>query len=211
MGDRDHLTTNGLQWLYVGLALRNTGWLGMSSLLPVFFVAEVGASTVAMGALLALSPVVEIGGMYAFGRVADAVGRKPLVTGGLAGHVVVALLLAGATVPASALVSQLVGAAGMLVKGVAFSALVAGTVAFIGDVTPVDRESELMGLRSTAKGLGGVVGPILVGSIATVASYEAAFVVASGLAAVSAALVRQFLVESHGGVGPTLLSTAGDD
>lgn len=197
IGERDHLTTNGLQWLYVALALRNMSWLGLASLLPIFLIAEVGASEFAMGVLLALAPVVEVAGMYAFGWAADAYGRKPLVTVGIAGHVLVGVVMAASTLPASPLVGQVTAGTAMVLKGIGFSAMVAGTIAFIGDVAPVDRESELMGLRSTAKGMGGVLGPVVIGAIATVASYEAAFVVASGIAVVGTGIVWRLLVESH--------------
>lgn len=197
IGERDHLTTNGLQWLYVALALRNMSWLGLASLLPIFLIAEVGASEFAMGVLLALAPVVEVAGMYAFGWAADAFGRKPLVTVGIAGHVLVGVVMAAATFPASPLVGQVTAGTAMVLKGIGFSAMVAGTIAFIGDVAPVDRESELMGLRSTAKGIGGVLGPVLIGGIATVATYEAAFVVASGIAVVGTGIVWRGLTESH--------------
>ena len=211
VGERDHLTTNGLQWLYVALALRSLSWLGMASLLPIFLIAEVGASEFAMGALLALSPVVEVGGMYAFGWAADAVGRKPLVTAGIAGHVLVGVLMAAATLPASPLVGQVTAGTAMVVKGVGFSAMVAGTVAFIGDVAPVDRESELMGLRSTAKGVGGVLGPVVIGSIATVATYEAAFVVSSLVAVAGTVIVWRLLAESHPDAPLDRTSPVGDD
>lgn len=200
--DRAHLTTNGLQWLYVAVALRNVSWLGMASLLPVFFIANVGASEFTMGVLLALSPVVEIAGMYVFGRIADAVGRKPLITGGLAGHVLVALVLAGSTVPSGSVTGQFVAGTGMVLKGIAYSALIAGTFAFIGDVSPVDRESELMGLRSTAKGVGGMLGPVVIGGVATILSFEVAFVVSSLVAVVSAGIVWRLLAESYSEADP---------
>lgn len=207
--ERAHLTTNGLQWLYVALALRNLSWLGLASLLPIYLIAEVGATEFAMGVLLSISPVIEVGAMYVFGRVADAAGRKPLVVGGVAGHVAAAVLIAAATVPASDLVGQLLAGTGMLVKGLTFSAMVAGTVAFIGDVSPVDRESELMGLRSTAKGVGGMLGPVVVGSAATVFSYELAFAGAAVVAAAAAVLVWWGLTESYqdaslSGLGPVV-------
>jgi sugar phosphate permease len=61
-----------------------------------------------------------------------------------------------------------------------------------------------MGLRSTAKGLGGVVGPTLVGAAATLAGYQAAFAVASTLAFAAAGLAGLALVESRpAGAGVT--------
>jgi MFS family permease len=93
-----------------------------------------------------------------------------------------------------------------------------GAIAFIGDVAdelresaarqsesdgvaPAERESELMGLRSTAKGVGGVLGPPLFGVVATVASYETAFLGGSVLAFAATALVGGRLVESRTDAG----------
>ena len=211
VGERDHLTTNGLQWLYVALALRSMSWLGMASLLPIFLIAEVGASEFAMGLLLALSPVVEVGGMYAFGWAADAIGRKPLIAAGIAGHVLVGTLMAASTLPASSLLGQVTAGTALVVKGVGFSAMVAGTVAFIGDVAPIDRESELMGVRSTAKGVGGVLGPVAIGTIATVATYEAAFVFSSLVAVAGAGIAWRLLAESHPDAPLDRTPSLGDD
>jgi MFS family permease len=91
----------------------------------------------------------------------------------------------------------------MVVLGIAFSAMTTGALAFIGDVAPDYREAELMGLRSTAKGVGGVVGPVLVGGTATLAGYRTAFALASVLAFLAAALVWVALVESRPAGGYT--------
>lgn len=197
IGEREVLMTNGLHWLYVALALRNASWKGLSSLLPVYLILNVGSSEMVMGVILALAPAAEIIGMYTFGRVADSVGRKPIIVGGVGAHAVVGFVVALATTPATLLVGQVVAAIGLLIKGTGYSALVAGSLAFIGDVSPVERESQLMGLRSTARGIGGVLGPMLIGGIATVFSFELSFVVAGGLAVVGMILVGLFTVESY--------------
>ncbi len=197
IGEREVLTRNGLHWLYVALALRNASWKGISSLLPVYLILNVGSSEMVMGVILALAPAAEIIGMYGFGRVADTVGRKPIIVGGVGAHALVGFVVALATTPATVLVGQVVAAVGLLIKGTGYSALVAGSLAFIGDVSPVERESQLMGLRSTARGIGGVVGPMLIGGIATVFSFEVSFVVAGGLAVIGMILVGLFTVESY--------------
>lgn len=197
IGEREVLMTNGLHWLYVALALRNASWKGLSSLLPVYLILNVGSSEMVMGVILALAPAAEIIGMYTFGRVADSVGRKPIIVGGVGAHALVGFVVALATTPSTVLVGQVVAAVGLVIKGTGYSALVAGSLAFIGDVSPVERESQLMGLRSTARGIGGVLGPMLIGGIATVFSFEVSFVVAGGLAVAGMILVGLFTVESY--------------
>lgn len=195
-GSRDHLTTNGLHWLYASLTLRHMTWSGIYSLLPVYFITVAGTSEWEMGLLLALAPGGEIVGMYVFGRLADIFGRKPLITYGLVGHVLMALLLAAASTQAAPL-GMLVAGSGLLLKAAAFSALFVGSVTFIGDVAASDRESELMGVRSSATGLGGVIGPLLVGAAATLYGYRVAFVGASFIVLIGAILSARHLVESR--------------
>jgi len=201
VGDRDHLRTNGLQYLYVALALRNMTQKGMSSIMPVFLIGALGASEPTMGALLAVSPTLRTGAMYALGRVSDRVGRKPLITAGLVGAGLQALLLAVALGLPDVTSRIAVAALAFVVHAVTFSALTTGTIAFIGDVAPVDRESELMGLRTTTRGVGGVVGPLLVGAAADVWGWGVAFGASSVLAFGAAGLVAWRLVESHGSTG----------
>jgi MFS family permease len=223
--DREHLRTNGLRWLYVALALRNMTVLGTMSLAPVFLVTESGVglerfeATVAglpvtgefvMGAVLALNPASQSVFMLVFGRLADGVGRKPLIVAGMAGSGLFALVASAAAVPAILAARVGVALLAWLTIGAAFSAMTTGAIAFIGDVAPLERESELMGLRSTAKGVGGVVGPPIIGGVATVTGIGTALAAASALAFVAAAVAFVGLTESD----PVERSTAavpGDD
>ena len=196
--ERAHLGNHGLKWLYLAVLLRNMTVLGTSSLLPVYLVGEIGVSAFVMGVLLAINPAAQMLFMYVFGRVADIAGRKPLVVYGMAGAGVHALIVTAAVLPSSVFLRAAVVAVSFLVLAAAFSSETTGTYAFIGDVAPKARESELMGLHSTARGLGGVVGPPLIGGLATLVSYEAAFASGSLLAFGATALVARFLVESVG-------------
>ncbi|MFB6174258.1 MAG: MFS transporter [Halobacteriales archaeon] len=195
--EREHLRTNGLGWLYLGIVLRNMTQKGLGSVIPVFLLGSVGVNEFTMGAILAISPAVRTVAMYVLGTVADAVGRKPLIVAGLTGAGLQAVVLAGAPLPGDQVLRIAVASASYVIHAVTFSALTTGAIAFIGDVAPPDRESELMGLRTTTRGIGGVLGPVLVGAIATVAGYSTAFVAASVLAFAGAAVVGVNLVESR--------------
>lgn len=194
--DREHLESHGLKWLYLAVLGRNMTVLGTSSLLPIYLVGEIGVSAFVMGVLLAINPAAQMLFMYLFGRVADVAGRKPLVVYGMGGAGIHALIVTAAVLPSSLFFRAVVVAIAFLVLAAAFSAETTGTYAFIGDVAPAERESELMGLHSTARGLGGVIGPPLIGGLATLFSYEAAFAAGSLLAFGATALVARFLVES---------------
>jgi MFS family permease len=193
-----HLRTNGLQWLYVASFLRSLTVLGMTSLLPVYLVSNVGVSPFVMGVLLAINPAVQIAGMYLMGRLADDIGRKQLIVTGLVGSGFYSFFLGLATLPDSPLFRALVAGVGLFALGTAFSALQTGIIAFIGDVAPVERESELIGLRSTARGLGGMVGPPLFGISAMAVGFETTFIAASSLSWAGAVLVGVRVAESHG-------------
>lgn len=195
--DREHLRTNGLRWLYVALALRNMTVLGVMSLMPVYLTGPVGVSAFLMGAILAINPAGQAVFMVVFGRVADAAGRKPLVVAGMAGSGVFGVLAGLSSVPATAGVRIAVAVVAFLTIAAAFSAMTTGALAFIGDVAPPERESELMGLRSTAKGVGGVLGPPLLGGVATVAGMRTAFLGGSVLALLAALLAALALTETR--------------
>lgn len=219
-GEREHLKTNGLSWLYFALALRNMTVLGVMSLAAPFLLREVGVTEFILGVILAINPVGQTLFMYLFGRVADSWGRKPLITTGMAGSGAFALVAAASTVPEMPLLRKGVAGIAFVLIAASFSALTTGALAFIGDVSPPRHESELMGLRSTAKGVGGVLGPLVVGAIATLVSYEAAFVVGSTFAFVGAAIVLRTLVETYpaeseseetGKRAPGTIGETGDD
>lgn len=194
----DHLRTNGLQWLYVASFLRSLTVLGMTSLLPVYLVSNVGVSPFMMGVLLAINPAVQIAGMYLMGRLADDIGRKQLIIAGLVGSGFYSFLMGFATLPDTLFVRALIAGLGLFALGAAFSALQTGIIAFIGDVAPVERESELIGLRSTARGLGGMVAPPLFGISAMYIGFETTFIAASSLSVAGAALVGFRVAESYG-------------
>jgi MFS family permease len=198
IGDRGHLRQNGLRFLYVALALRNVTVLGVMALMPVYLPVELEFRAAVWGALLASNHAGQVAFMYLFGRAADAVGRVVLVALGMAGSGAFALLAAGADLPPPGPVRLAVAAGAFLLLAASYSALTTGALAFIGDVAPADRESELMGLRSTAKGVGGVVGPALFGAVATVAGYRATFAVGSLLAFAGAVTAALALTETRG-------------
>lgn len=198
--ERGHLAANGLGWLYVALAARNLCVLGVMSLMGPYLIRNVEVSGVMMGSLLAVNHGSQVAFMFLLGIVADRLGRKPLIVGGMVGSAAFAVVAAGMTYP-DGLGRIAVAGGAFLILGFSFSAMTTGAVAFIGDVAPTGRESELLGLRGTAKGLGGVFGPPLVGLAATAYGYETAFAGASVVAFLAVVVVAVGLVESRPDVG----------
>ncbi|MFC7071397.1 MFS transporter [Halobaculum lipolyticum] len=196
-GERDHLRTNGLGYLYLGLSARQATVSGVGALMPVYIVTTLSLPEAWMGAVLAFNPVSQTVLMYYLGGVVDDRGRKPMITLGMAGSAAFGLVAAAAVFVPGGLAAAGVVALGYVALAVAYSAMWTGSVAFVGDVAPENRESELMGLASTFRSVGGVVGPLGVGAVATVAGYPAAFAAASVLALGAAGLVSLRVTESR--------------
>jgi len=190
-GDRAHLTENGLHWVYVAVGCQSLTFFGILSLAPVYLTGPVGVSEFVMGAFLALNPASRTLGMYVFGRAVDAVGRTPVLAGGLLATAGFAVALAVATVPAALPGRMAVTAVAFLVIAAAYSATSIGSQSFIGDVADADRESELMGLRSTMLGVGGIMGPGILGVLVGVVGYTAAFVALGGVSVAGVLAVRR--------------------
>jgi MFS family permease len=213
VGNRAHLRTNGLAWLYAALALRHLTVVGVFGLLADYLVHDLAVPEPVMGPLIAVNPLLQMPLMLVMGRVADAAGRKPLLLLGTAGSAVFAVLMATAALPETLPGRIAVVAGGLVLMALSFSALEAGTYAFIGDVAPARRESELMGLSSLVRGLGGVVGPLIIGAAATAVGYRAAFAAAGALAVAGFVLVALRVAESRTdppGLG-SLLPNSGAD
>lgn len=198
-GSRVHLVSHGLHWVYLAVIFQGITFFGLLSLLPVYITAELGISETLMGVFLAINPLSRTALMVVFGYAVDRFGRKPVLSLGMVGTGLFALVTAVATMPASLLVRQVVIGAAFVVIAVSFSAAVIGSQTFIGDVAPVGRESELMGLRTSALGLGGVAGPLLVGGLVLLSNYEVAFVVMSVFSFVGTAMITRGAVEPRPG------------
>lgn len=209
-GERDHLRTNGLGWLYLGLSSRQAAVSGVGALMPVYIVTTLALPEVWMGAILAFNPVSQTALMYYLGGVVDEAGRKPMIALGMAGSAGFGLVVAAAAFAPGGLPAAAVVAAGYVVLAGAYSAMWTGSVAFVADVAPANRESELMGLASTARSVGGALGPLFVGAVATVAGYPVAFAAGSLLALGAAGLVAGRVVESHDPIPTRQVAAAAD-
>jgi MFS family permease len=193
-GERAELRRTGLTTLYGALALRHAAVKGVGALVPIYLLAAVRVSETTMGLLLTVSPAAQILLMTLFGRVADVGSRKRLVLLGLAVSGGFGVFMAGASLVDGP--ARLVAAgAAFLSVAVGFSAMDIGVIALVGDAVPASREAAFIGLRSTAAGVGGVVGPLAVGALASVVGFAPAFAVSGLFAVLAAVLVWRTLVE----------------
>lgn len=194
-GERAALRRAGLTWLYVALGIRHLAVKGVGSLLPIFLLTRVGLSTVTMGLLLTVGSAIQVVLTPRIGRLADATRRKRLIVAGVLLGGAYGPLLAAATVPENPSLRIAVGASALVALAVGFSVMDIATIALIGDAVPPNREAAFVGLRSTAAGAGGVLGPLLVGGLVVTVGYAVAFAATAGLALVAAAIVAATLVE----------------
>ncbi len=96
-----------------------------------------------------------------------------------------------ATGPGSRVAVAVVGV-GAVALGV--TALDVGTVALLGDLVPPERTAAVVGLRASAGGIGGILGPAAVGVLGAVVGLPAAFAAAT----VPAVLVRARVPDARG-------------
>lgn len=182
----DVLRGSGLRWLYVSVSVQGMAVTGVLALMPVYLTQAVGTTEETMGLLLGISPALQSILLYPMGVLSDWIGRKRMIVIGTFGRGVLFPVLASMVTSVAGLKSRIaIVVVAFVVLAGTFSAMFSGTVAFIGDATPDDRSGEFMGLLWTALGVGGVLGPLLLGSVATVTGYEFAFLVAAGVALVA--------------------------
>ncbi len=148
------------------------GWSNFGvrvAILPQFAVATFGGPWVA-GAALATSAVGMAGALQVSGRVADTVGRRPLVIAGL----VVSALGMGLIGLSGSLVVLL---ALCLVSGAGAGLLNPAQQASVADVIGQDRSAgKVLATYQMAQDSGAIVGPVLIGLVADRWGYAPAFV-----------------------------------
>ncbi len=147
-----------------------TGWalFGIrSSLVPLFVVEALHRGPLWVGLGLLVGSVVDVILLQKTGKLADSVGRRPMMLGGTAVGVAGALLLAFAPHLPAYLIA-------MAVLGAAASMLSVGPSAVVGDVVQ-GRGGTVVSTFGMASDVGAVVGPLAAGALAEHVSYEAAF------------------------------------
>ncbi|WP_251341645.1 MFS transporter [Haloplanus halophilus] len=129
----------------------------LDSLLPVY-----GVSAARIGLLMAAFTAPAVVAIPLVGMASDRVGRKPVLTAGLA--------LFGAAGLGLAFTDDFRVAVGLrLVQGVGFTGIAPVLIAATGDLFSGEREATAQGLRFTAVGLSLATVPLLAGLLVTVA------------------------------------------
>ncbi len=172
---------HGLGGLFLGALLRQLGTNGFFSLVYVYMdTLRIPAEL--MGAVSALNSGLQVLGMLLFGHLADRIGRRKVFLTGFSLSILVPLIFASSRGPGGM-------ALGFLTLGIAFSSLYIGSTAYIGDVIPLERQGEMLGLFESSRALGGLLGPVLAGALARVFGLRGMFLVMAGVIALGFLLV----------------------
>lgn len=162
--------------------------------LPLYVTGPVGAGPAGAGLAFGMFAVSALVLRPFAGRLADTLGRRPLLAAGAA--------LCAVSMIATAHVDDLAAILALrLILGVAEAAFFVAAVAALADIAPPDRLGEAISISSLGLYLGLAIGPPVGETVVSVAGFGTAWYVAGALGLVSAGLV---LV-----IGETRPSTAG--
>ncbi len=152
-----YLVTSGLLLLCVDVFLRNSGFRGVTTFLPVYL-AGLGAENSLTGTIIAVNFASQVAFMPMMGWLSDKVGRKHVLSIGMLATLAATFTLSMINNPIDVIPIEL---------AVAFSwaAITVASNAFAADVAPPERLGEAMGVVLTSMNLGGVVGPVAAGFI----------------------------------------------
>lgn len=187
----------GAIWSCVALDL-----IGFGIVLPLLplYSERFGASATTVGLLVAAYSLAQAVAAPLLGRLADRVGRRPVLLISLAGTAIGSLL------------TGLAGGLGLLFVGRIVDGLSGGSVsvaqASVADVAPPEDRPRLLGFLGAAFGVGFVVGPAL-GGLGALVNPRLPFFIAAGIAGLNALSAVRRLPETHPGRGAARPPTAG--
>lgn len=161
------------------------GWatIGVrSTLVPLFTVAVLGQTAVAAGWMLAAFAIANLLVLFPAGRLADRVGRKPLILAGL--------LVSAVGLSALSLSDELLVAIALVaVSGIGSALMVPAQQAVVADVVGNKvRGGQVLAVFQMATDLGAVFGPIIAGLIVDLYGFDTGFATTSLILVASAVL-----------------------
>ena len=171
-------------------------WLGATAIVPMLpiYIRRLGGSDALAGMVMAAFFAAGVVSQYPVGRLADRIGRRPVLVGGLVTYGVASLSFLAPVGPAAAVGLRALQGLGAGAAAVASLAMIAGSV-------PSERRGRAFAAVYGGEIGGMAVGP-LVGSIVGVAHMSAMFL-ASGVVSFAACVPALRLAEAkHSGRSP---------
>jgi MFS family permease len=155
--DLKYLLASGMLLLCVDVFLRNCGFRGVTSFLAVYL-AQLGAENTLIGTINAVNFLSQIAFMPAMGWISDRVGRKQILSIGMLATFLATLFLSIVKNPLDTIPLQ-------VVIGFSWASITVASNAIAALVAPSGRLGQAMGMILTSMSLGGVVGPIVAGTV----------------------------------------------
>ncbi len=164
-------------------------WLGATAIVPMLpvYIRHLGGSDSLAGVVMAAFFAAGVVSQYPIGRMADRLGRRPVLVGGLVTYGAASLAFLAPVGPAALVGLRAVQGLGAGAAAVASLAMIAGSV-------PTERRGRAFAAVYGSEIAGMAVGP-LVGSIVGIAHMSAMFV-GSGIVSFAACLPALHLVEA---------------
>jgi MFS family permease len=184
---RGGLQEKGLIYIYLALALRVICIVGFASFLPIYIVRELGYSQGFLGIFEGVGNGLMIIGMFIAGWAADKLGRRIIV--------IIGFLLSGLTPIFYSISGNLLTLGlGRTFHSLGYCLVISGIAAFVGDVAGEGRQGSLMGMITVFFAMGGMVGPLIMGTFLGYLGYFRMGMVMS-LFAFSAMMIVVYKVE----------------
>lgn len=160
----------------IGAIALDTALLGLIAPLLPEIEDRIGASDAELGIALGAYALPILFVSLPFGRLADRVGRRPLLLGGLMLTVVGSVAIAQA--PSLGLL-----VAGRAIQGVGSAASWIAALALVSELAPPDRKGEAIGYALAANSVGAIAGPALGGILGDAAGFAFPFFLVAGIGA----------------------------
>ena len=161
------------------------------SILPLYLSKELGAAEMQVGFLFTIGAATGAVASILLGRIADKIGRKPLVITSQILFAIVMLLYSSINYYIHAIPIH-------VIEGFAWAMVATAAPALVADLAGKERRGEAIGVYNTAWNLGWVIGPFLGGTLAHVYGFRMTFKL-SFLMIIFGALLTLLLIDEKGG------------
>jgi len=184
--DPEPLKQNGMWALYISTILRQSSTAVIISLGAVFVRDIVGLNESLTVITSGVNPLMQIPAIYLFGRLAEKIHPKYITIIGMSLSVLNLILLGSAQ-------NYVLVVLAYLTLGISYAAFITGSTSYVSMYSPINRRGEMLGFLSSARALGGILGPLLAGSVSML-SFRAAFFVTAAVISVSIPIMLKFTV-----------------
>ena len=175
--------------LFLAVFVTTTGAGVVAPLLPVY-AHQLGAGAFQIGLIFAAFSLTRSVFVPYFGKLSDQKGRKPFITLGLCLYFLLSLIYA-----ASESVAAIIGL--RLAQGFASAMILPVAQAYVGAITPREKEGRMMGTFNVALYCGLSIGPLLGGVLRDSFNIQVSFLAMGGLAMIGFLLCLLFLPQTH--------------